>query len=186
MDWEWNPDIHLDVDINILMCIAKHSPEVWKLFSILNKELSKVFNPLSYEMRFREIVENEYYEIYYLDGKLHRTGGPARISARIPGKWVEWEWFKHDKLHRDNGPARYNIDGEEEWYENGVIHREGSPAYISPLSKGEGWFAYGEQHRLDGPAVMVADGYRAWFIRGKQYTEEEFHKAVALETFTNF
>ena len=119
MDWEWNPDIHLDVDVNVLMCIAKHDRKVWKLFSILNKELCKTFNPLSYEMQFRKIKEFNNRKEYHLDGKYHRTNGPA-IEYVNGGK----SWYVDGKWHRTDGPAVERLSGYKSWYIHGKEYTE--------------------------------------------------------------
>ena len=51
---------------------------------------------------------------WYLNGKLHRTDGPA----------IEWAdgskaWYLNDKLHRTDGPAIERVDGSNEWWLNG-------------------------------------------------------------------
>ncbi len=51
---------------------------------------------------------------WYLNGKLHRTDGPA----------VEWAdrskfWYLNDQLHRTDGPAIECADGPKYWYLNG-------------------------------------------------------------------
>ena len=40
------------------------------------------------------------------DGRLHRSGGPARIfpSGRE-------EWYRHGELHREDGPAVVHANG---------------------------------------------------------------------------
>ncbi len=52
---------------------------------------------------------------WYLNGELHREGGPA----------IEWadgskHWFLDDKRHREDGPAVENTDGQKCWYLNGT------------------------------------------------------------------
>jgi len=38
-------------------------------------------------------------------------------------------------------------------------------------------------HRLDGPAVIFKDGYCEWYIDGKQFSKEEFDRAISLKVF---
>ena len=84
---------------------------------------------------------------WYIDGKLHRTGGPA----------VEW------------------ADGAKEWYLNNKRHREDGPA-IEYTDGGKDWFLDGERHRTDGPAIEYADGDKSWYLNDRKVTEAE-HKA---------
>ena len=50
---------------------------------------------------------------WYLDGKLHRTDGPA-----IEGAYGTKEWYLDGKLHRVDGPAIECADGTKLWYLN--------------------------------------------------------------------
>ena len=50
---------------------------------------------------------------WYLNGKLHRTDGPA----------IEWidgskSWYLNGKLHRTDGPAIEYADGTKQWFLN--------------------------------------------------------------------
>ena len=51
---------------------------------------------------------------WWVDGKLHRTDGPAVVMA--DGRK---EWRVDDKLHRTDGPAVEKADGTRKWYING-------------------------------------------------------------------
>jgi uncharacterized protein len=63
-------------------------------------------------------------EIWYLDGKRHRTDGPAWIGY-FPDGSVSYEvWCVNDERHRTDGPAwiSYSEDGSvrcEVWYLDG-------------------------------------------------------------------
>ena len=53
-------------------------------------------------------------KVWWVDGKLHRTDGPA----------VEWAdgskvWHLNDKLHRTDGPATEYADGTKVWWVDG-------------------------------------------------------------------
>lgn len=69
---------------------------------------------------------------YTLNGKLHRTDGPA----------VEWvdgyrAWWFDGKLHRVDGPAVVHADGDRAWYLNGYRLCDGDPVVVE---KNEGSF----------------------------------------------
>ena len=55
---------------------------------------------------------------WHLNGKLHRTDGPA----------LEWlgnkQWHLNSKLHRTDGPAIEHADGRKGWWFNGKIYGE--------------------------------------------------------------
>jgi len=56
---------------------------------------------------------------WLLNGKLHRTDGPA-IEDADGGKW----WYINNKLHRTDGPAAEWADGYKAWYINGKEYSE--------------------------------------------------------------
>ena len=51
---------------------------------------------------------------WYLNGKLHRTDGPA-----IEGADGYKAWWLNGKLHRTDGPAIEYANGDKAWYLNG-------------------------------------------------------------------
>jgi hypothetical protein len=58
-------------------------------------------------------VKDEYGEYWYLNGELHREGGPAVI-------WEDGsqEWWVNGKIHREDGPAYIGSSGYQEWWVN--------------------------------------------------------------------
>lgn len=102
------------LDQHLLIVIAKHDRKIWRIFSLLNKYMNIIFNPLSYELQFRNITDYGNCIAYYLDGRLHRTNGPAVIYTN-----GAVQWYKNGKLHRDVYPAVIHANGVVEWYRNG-------------------------------------------------------------------
>jgi hypothetical protein len=51
--------------------------------------------------------------MWYVNGKLHRSDGPAVIDHEYQ------KWFTDEKLHRVDGPAVIDNHGRKEWYMNG-------------------------------------------------------------------
>ena len=86
---------------------------------------------------------------WYVDGKLHRTDGPA-VEWADGGKY----WFQNNKLHRVDGPAVEDTDGSKHWYLDG------------------------KRHRIDGPAVENDDGSKEWWLDDKQLTYSQWIEAV--------
>ena len=84
---------------------------------------------------------------YYLNGKFHRTDGPAKEDVGIVKIW-----FLEGKKHRSDGPAMEFADGTKYWYKEG------------------------KAHRLDGHAVEYSDGSKFWFVEGERYTRKAFNK----------
>ena len=79
-------------------------------------------------------------------------------------------WYLNGKLHREGGPAVEYIDGTKCWYLNGKLHREDGPA-IEYANGGEEWYIHGFRHRENGPAFIGADGFEQWYNNG-EYVEE--------------
>lgn len=89
---------------------------------------------------------------WYLNGKLHRTVGPAAED-----KYGNKFWFVNDDLHREDGPAVEFVDGTKKWYLNDKLHRE------------------------DGPAIERKDGTKEWYINGNKLTKDEFKNRMILK-----
>ena len=53
-------------------------------------------------------------KLWCLNGKLHRTDGPAR-------EWADGSkhWYLNGQYHREDGPAIEEADGSKEWFLNG-------------------------------------------------------------------
>lgn len=60
------------------------------------------------------IDTSNFYISFSIDGKFHRTNGPAMI-----GESGYKAWLIHGKRHRENGPAVLFPGGIECWYLNG-------------------------------------------------------------------
>jgi len=56
---------------------------------------------------------------WWLDGKRHRTDGPAR--EYVNGTCI---WYLNGKHHREDGPAMEFADGTKEWFLNGKYMTE--------------------------------------------------------------
>ena len=56
---------------------------------------------------------------WYLNGKSHRTDGPA-VEFANGNKY----WWLNGKLHRIDGPAAEWADGYKAWYINGIHYSE--------------------------------------------------------------
>jgi len=121
-------------------------------------------------------------EEWLVDGKYHRTDGPALVQYRPDGS-VEYEmWFVDDKCHRADGPAlvQYRPDGTvelEEWYADGKCRRADGPAVVWYRPDGtiesEDWWVDGKLHRTDGPAVVCyrpdgTVGREEWHVGGRR------------------
>lgn len=86
---------------------------------------------------------------YQKDGLLHRTDGPAVITAN-GSCW----WYLYGKIHRIDGPAIIRANGAQYWYRND------------------------ERHRTDGPAVIYPNEKHEWWLNEVQYTLEKYVKII--------
>ena len=128
------------------------------IYTIDNPKLVKNVSNFKGLKSFTGVVKDKYGAIvYFLNGKTHRTDGPA----------IEWadgskEWFLNGGCHRDNGPA-IEANGNNFWYLNGELHRE------------------------DGPATEWSNGDKRWYLNGEFYgqnddfTNESWIRFVKLE-----
>ena len=107
------------------------------------------------------------------DGLLHRTDGPAIVTAK-----GDKGWFVNGKRHRTDGPARELVDGTREWWVDDWLHRTDGPA-VEWADGTREWWVDGQRHRTDGPAVEFPSGGREWWLSGTELTEEEFRAATA-------
>lgn len=131
--------------------------------------------------------------VYVLDGKMHRSDGPACIGADIE------IWIQNGKYHRTDGPAliigvykywylngnmhRYPdstgeigpaliVEDRQMWFRHGSLHRDGDmPAVITNNNKE--WYKNGTRHRLNGPAI-IKNGFKEYYINGKLLSRKEF------------
>ena len=140
--------------------------EEWRVNNILHREGDQpAKTQWGYGSWNKSVLE------WYIDGKLHRIGNPAKLRYDVNEKLIEEAWYTDGKLHRANDPARtsYFADGgldEELWYTNGVMTRE-KEYFTSDVPWFDKWFnATGQLHRVDGPAHV------AW--EGTQMTKEEW------------
>ncbi len=81
-------------------------------------------------------------KLWCLNGKLHRTDGPA-----IEGADGSKEWCLNGQLHRTDGPAVEYADGSKSWYLNGkhvyglgpigdyILIEDGLPSDVERLGK---------------------------------------------------
>ena len=88
---------------------------------------------------------------------------------------------KRRKIHREDGPAVEWDCGSEEWFWNGVRHRTDGPACTFNEGSTE-WYINGKLHREDGPAFVWGEDAQ-WWLEGKEYTEEQFNRAIKLDKF---
>ena len=133
-------------------------------------------------------------EEWYLNvnGKFHRTDGPAYSFWKKNGELECEEWWLDGNRHRTDGPAyrTWYENGElecEEWFLNGNRHRTDGPAYQRWYENGEleceEWWLDGNRHRTDGPAYRpwYENGQprsEGWYLDGKEYTKENYWKKM--------
>ena len=80
---------------------------------------------------YNEVAIKDQYIVYFLNGKYHRTDGPAFIYYYENGQVNCVYYYLNDKRHRTDGPAIIR------YYENGQIQSEKYYLNSKPLSKKE-------------------------------------------------
>lgn len=108
---------------------------------------------------------------WYLNGKLHRTDGPAveYVQRKKRTLLLGLCWGK-------NVPDDEYANGEKHWYLNGKRHRVNGPA-IEYENGSKVWYSCDLLHREDGPAIEDASGAQRWYIHGK-YKGSDFYVYV--------
>ncbi len=107
-------------------------------------------------------------ELYAIDGKPHRVGGPALIQYwDAEGDYREEfvYYYRDGKVHRTDGPAFiwYYPDGsvmKEMYVVDGKLHRVDGPAVIEYrngdlIKRSELWCYDGKPYRSDGPIYVM-------------------------------
>jgi hypothetical protein len=114
---------------------------------------------------------------WYMNGKLHRTDGPAVIDHD------EREWWVNGKLHRTDGPAVIMDRNRKEWRVNGELHRTDGPAIVrvTGLGADREWWVNGKKHRTAGPAVEYPGGGVEWWLNGQKLTFDEWIDKTDLD-----
>ena len=125
------------------------------------KKVLKISKWIEVPPNYSGIIEyknkNKY---WYLNGKRHRTNGPA-IEYADGSKF----WFFNGERHRTDGPAVEYSSGYKAWYFNGELHRTDGPA-LEWVNGSKFWYLNGLLHRIDGPAVERENGSKEWYFNG--------------------
>lgn len=108
-------------------------------------------------------------EQWYVDGALHRIGGPAETVFDEFGKKVMESYWLNGIAHRQDGPCQVQFDAKtgnvcsEIYKKNGLLHRDdGLPAIIRISEKNrnikeERYCIEGVEHRVGGPSHIFYD-----------------------------
>ena len=87
-------------------------------------------------------------------------------------------WYNLEgKLHRTDGPAIEYANGDKYWYINGQRHRDNGPA-VEYANGDKSWWINGKYHRENGPAIEFANGDKEWWVNGKNYSEQSFNNYI--------
>ena len=114
-------------------------------------------------------------EQYVVDENRHHRSKPSYLVRE--GTTTHEGWYVHGKPHRVGGPAKTEYDGDDdvcikEWFQYGRFYREDGPAYILTKDGQDEileWYMHGDRHRKNGPASIVINGNSVkmkWYIRG--------------------
>lgn len=126
------------------------------------------------------VLANGRGEIWYRNGKMDRSHGPA-LDIKTSWGAHRLGYYKNGLLHREGEPALVveEVDGSKQvfYYQNNLLHREDGPAeiFIDPDGNiySESWIQMGHLHRLDGPALINTSKNG---VTKAYYQEGELHR----------
>jgi hypothetical protein len=107
-----------------------------------------------------------------------RKGLPNYYTGIVEYKNGDKVWYLNGELHREGGPAIEDADGYKSWWINGKLHRLDGPA-IEYYDGSKSWWINGKLHRLDGPAIEYPNGTKFWYLNGTWLTEKEWIKRTS-------
>lgn len=123
------------------------------------------------------------YKKYYVDGKLHREGGPAVEEFYDNGKTKSLSWYLDGKLKRDNRPSIVKLDKNtgattyEEWNEDGKLHKIEGPSIVYYYPEGpkkqEYWYVNDAVQSIDDKPAQTE-----WYKNGNKKLEQWWSKDV--------
>ena len=110
-------------------------------------------------------------------------------DTKSTNKFGDIYYYLNGRIHRTDGPAIDRANGSKEYWINGKRHRVGKPAVTIIEVNRCRYYINGELHRIDGPAIHDLDNPengKYFFIEGKEIdvkTTEEFLRYVKLRVF---
>jgi hypothetical protein len=69
-------------------------------------------------------------------------------NGMITNKYGDRLWYQNGQLHRTNGPAIEYTDGDRYWYQNNLRHRTDGPA-VEYTDGSRQWYINGVQYDLN-------------------------------------
>ena len=116
----------------------------------------------------------------------------SKPECKVSADGSKW-WYLNGNLHREGGPAVEYANGDKCWYLNGKLHRKdinpetGLTMPAIEYSNGEKfWYLNGKLHRKDGPAVELVDGGTEYYINGKHITQLDNKRIYGKESLQKF
>ena len=91
------------------------------------------------------------------------TEMPKNYSGIIELEDGSKYWYLNGKRHRTDGPATERTNGDKFWCLNGKLHRTDGPA-VEFADGDKFWCLNGKWHRVDGPAVEYVSGDKEWYL----------------------
>jgi hypothetical protein len=123
-------------------------------------------------------VNNHYnQEEWWIDGRKHRVDGPAVITRCSNGSWLH-EWWIDGRKHRVDGPAVIKFEIKRENHKNKNKVKK---------IKTEEWWLDGQRHNKDGPAVqktsICVDA--RWWVEGKENCNNKDEEIQSYVSYMN-
>lgn len=122
--------------------------------------------------------------IYFKDGVIHNSEGPAIISPRsILLQFHIWNEFWNGYPYIDPDDRSYM------WFHNGVACRhpetetetDHEPAFTTTNGI-KAWFRENQLHRVGGPALIWNDGSQEWLRKGKRHRDGDLPALITTYT----
>ena len=148
-----------ELPLEVRIIVARMDIEVYMRMYLWDDEFREYANKEYAIDDFIErfVVKRMYdYKIYKLGNNEYHKYDNGRQARYMNGK-----------LHRDGGPALIYANGEQEYWINGKLHRDGGPAVIH-VSGYKAYYQHGKRHRLNGPAIICTDGREKYYEYGAE------------------
>ncbi len=107
---------------------------------------------------FIKIVDDMWYTQYYLDGELHRRGGPAMIRK---GGWTH---HCQPFIQKYNSPEEYTTD--KPTYDIGILRYYKNKRSLIYVQEIQAYYIRGKLHNSLGPAKIYEIGAKEFWTNG--------------------
>jgi len=94
-------------------------------------------------------------------------------------------YYLNGLLHREGGPAVEFLSGNKFYYLHGKLHREGNLPAIEWPNGEKTYLVYGKYHRENGPAREFANGNH-YYLNHIRFSEQDYWEEIKRIKSLNF